>query len=1810
MLGSSILEALMNSPFFKNSTEITRSYSSKPRYWQLGLVSFFTSLTVLISQDTPLLAQITPDNTLEAEHSVVTPNAQVRGRLADLIEGGAIREANLFHSFLEFNIEEGQRVYFANPVGIETIFSRVTGNNPSAILGTLGVNGEANLFFLNPNGIIFGAKAQLDIQGSFVASTANSVVFEDGSSFSATNPEDSSLLTISVPLGLQYGQPAAVVNAGNLAVGEGENLTLAGGTVVNSGQLSAPGGTISLAAVPSQGLIHLDLTGQVSSVDLPFNNDTGEVLSAASGLATLLENAGLTEADIPIDFNLGTVAILGSVDASNPLGSGGEINVTGNRIQLLNGVINSGGVIGGEINLTSTFLENRGEIQADGERGGNLNINVTNFLDTGVLSATGNAGDGGTIQVDYQGTVIQTATALTSVTGSEKAGRIRFQGGQVFTTSGNLQAQGELGGKIQLFGERLQLLGTTVNASGNQGGGEILVGGDYQGNTVEAQNADYTLVNHATTLQADGLTVGDGGKVIVWADGETDFYGNLTARGGALTGNGGVLEVSGKGSLVFGGLADASAANGVAGELLLDPKNITIDTAVTGNSFQLFDPNPAAGNQFGENTAVLANNNIVVSSPNDDLMAQNGGAVYLFDSNTGAVLGSIYGDQPGDRFGSGEITALSNDNYVFANPEADIEAVGNAGTVILANGTTGAEIRRISGTNRNDFFGSGEITGLSNGNYVFGNPFADIGGMLNAGTVILANGITGAEINRISGANPNDLFGNRAITGLSNGNYVFANTFAEIDGVENAGTVILANGITGAEISRISGTKQTDNFGSNDITALSNGNYVFGNQEAEIGVMLDAGTVILANGTTGEEISRIYGINTNNSFGSGEITALSNGNYVFGNPADIGTVGDAGTVILANGTTGEAIRRISGTNPNDSFGSGEITALSNGNYVFGNSGANIQGVGDAGTVILADGITGEEIDRISGTNPDDRFGNREITALSNGNYVFGNLWADIGGVQNAGTVILANGTTGTEIDRISGTNPDDFFGNGDIRILSDGNYVFANPNADIGRVVDAGTVILADGTTGKEISRISGTNQNDRFGSGEITALSNGNYLVTSPAANNNAGRVDIGIANPASLTHSYFPNRNITVTPATITRITNTGTPVTLQANNDITVNQAIITNNPTGSRGALSLEAGRSILLNADIITDNGNLSLLANQPFAPGVINSQRDPGAANITMKPGTTINTGFGDVTLELDTGAGLTNNIVGTITLDNINAETLTVDSAGAILGNGILTIKGTGITSLNAGNSDIILNQNNDFRTLSINGGRTVIINDRNDINLSNSSVFGNFNVNARGDITSQDIFNPSGSITLTSTNGSINTTRGTLRTFSLGAGGAIALSAQGNITLGNLDARGVNGGGNITLTSQGRIASANSFIRSSTMSPSSDSGQAGDITIQAESVSFADTILSASTLGSGKGGTITINAAEFVELLNDSLVLTTTTGNGDAGDIEITTTQLNIFNGSQIGTATTNQGAGGTITVNASDRIRIAGTAADGVPSGLFTAALSGSTGVAGDLAIATQTLSLENGSQISARSQGEGNAGKIALTISDTFTATDSSILTATAQSAGGAIHITAADIRLWGDSDITTSVSSGGDNGGNIMITADSILAFADSDILAFARDGRGGDITLNTPIFFGFGYTPAAKGTDPATLDHNQRVDINADAAIDGIITIPDLTFIENSLIDLPDNFIDTDNLIANSCMVRADQQNGRFIITGAGNLPPRPGDLTISPYSTGTVRMIPTESTTRPWQKGDPIVESTGVYRLPDGRLVISQDCS
>ncbi|MEO0539114.1 MAG: filamentous hemagglutinin N-terminal domain-containing protein, partial [Cyanobacteria bacterium P01_A01_bin.123] len=190
-------------------------------------------------------AQITPDNTTGTQ---VQSDVEVRGLPSDLIEGGTTRNDNLFHSFQDFNVETGRGAYFANPAGILNIFSRVTGGNGSNIDGTLGVLGDANLFLLNPNGIIFGPNARLDIAGSFTASTADAFTFANGVEFSATDPQAPPLLTLSITPGVQLGQnyQGDIENAGNLEVAAGQQLTLHGMNIRHTGSLSAPGGAIGL----------------------------------------------------------------------------------------------------------------------------------------------------------------------------------------------------------------------------------------------------------------------------------------------------------------------------------------------------------------------------------------------------------------------------------------------------------------------------------------------------------------------------------------------------------------------------------------------------------------------------------------------------------------------------------------------------------------------------------------------------------------------------------------------------------------------------------------------------------------------------------------------------------------------------------------------------------------------------------------------------------------------------------------------------------------------------------------------------------------------------------------------------------------------------------------------------------------------------------------------------------------------------------------------------------------------------------------------------------------------------------------------------------------------------------------------------------------------------------------------------------------------------------------------------------------------------------------------------------------------------
>ncbi|MGB7444799.1 MAG: filamentous hemagglutinin N-terminal domain-containing protein, partial [Coleofasciculaceae cyanobacterium] len=322
--------------------------------WMAAGISAQLSLAIILSSAS-VTAQIIPDNTLGTEASRVTDSVDF-----ERIDGGAARGINLFHSFQEFNVLEEQQVYFANPTGIENILSRVTGANGSDIFGTLGVLGNANLFLINPNGIVFGPNAQLDVAGSFVGSTASGLDFPDGSNFSATNPEAPPLLTVNLTPGLQRGtQPLAEIsNAGNLEVGIGQTLALHGGDVTSTGSLTASGGTVMVLG---------DRIGLLDNAQIDVSSETGGGTVLVGGgfqgkgavpnaTRTFVDTDVQIKADALTTGDGGTVIVwadevtgfYGNISArgGTEAGNGGFVEVSGKENLIFRGNVNTSAING------------------------------------------------------------------------------------------------------------------------------------------------------------------------------------------------------------------------------------------------------------------------------------------------------------------------------------------------------------------------------------------------------------------------------------------------------------------------------------------------------------------------------------------------------------------------------------------------------------------------------------------------------------------------------------------------------------------------------------------------------------------------------------------------------------------------------------------------------------------------------------------------------------------------------------------------------------------------------------------------------------------------------------------------------------------------------------------------------------------------------------------------------------------------------------------------------------------------------------------------------------------------------------------------------------------------------------------------------------------------------------------------------------------------------------------------------------------------------------------------------------------------
>jgi len=555
---------------------------------------------------------------------------------------------NLFHSFTRFDVESGTVANFLSDPSIANILARVVGGDASRIDGLVRVSGgSSHLFLINPAGIVFGAGARLDVPGSFTATTAAGIGFDDRW-MGAVGENDYTAL-VGPPDAFAFAaDPGNIVNAGQLSVAPGESLTLLGGTVINTGRLSAPGGQITVAAVPGENVLRISQTGHLLSLEV-------RPLSPETGLETQLTPLSLPE-----------------------LLTGGDAGQAGGVTVLADG----------RVRLTGS--------------------------DTPISPAPG-----------------------------------------VVAVSGNIDASStapDSAPRVNIFGDRVGLFGATVNASAPDGGGTVRVGGDYRGGGA-VPNATHTAIDANSSIFADATAAGDGGRIVIWSDGDTQFSGQISARG---TGDGGFVEISGRVSLRIDGAVNLRGGDGV-GTLLLDPLNITIVDGEGGNDGGDFDGQSLAGDnpsEFNLSETALENlsadadiilearNNIRIEdlSDNELSLAASGGSVTFTADADGDGQGSFVMNR-GDR-----ITTQGGDLTISGINIATGDIRTRGGNLTLSARDTGQiSVGNLSTANPSGPGGNltlttaqGSIAAASletDGQFAGGNIVLDSGRQIRAGTL-------------------------------------------------------------------------------------------------------------------------------------------------------------------------------------------------------------------------------------------------------------------------------------------------------------------------------------------------------------------------------------------------------------------------------------------------------------------------------------------------------------------------------------------------------------------------------------------------------------------------------------------------------------------------------------------------------------------------------------------------------------------------------------------------------------------------------------------------------------------------------------------------------------------------------------------------------------------------------------------------------------------------------------------------------------------------------------------------------------------
>ena len=758
-------------------------------------------------------------------------------------------------------------------------------------------------------------------------------------------------------------------------------------------------------------------------------------------------------------------------------------------------------------------------------KGGSVEVLAGTIKHSGEINADALAVDEqGRVRLVANKRITTSAESIVSANGPGKGGDVHIEvvdapvgvdDSRIATISGTVEANGgSHGGEVRITAEHVQLASAEVTANGVRGGGKVRIGGEKQGGP-GLQAAENTSVSGDSRVSADALEKGEGGDVIVWSESKTDFNGYASARGGNVSGNGGFVEVSGKATLALQGSIDVGALNGRAGAVLLDPENVIIIPGSEND--EILNPTPNADDRFSSSFSILPNGNILVRNQDADVGGLvDAGEIMLFDQE-GSLLGMIEGSAANERLGSIFHSTVSNGNLVFRSPNAGADL---SGAVILFNANTGSEIGRVSGNSANeqlglnvDFFG-----GLPN-SYTVRSPLADAGGNIDAGAIIFVDELAGTEISRVTGTAAGDMLGSQNLRSTVSGNFFLPVPDADVGGVMDAGSLFLLDGTDGSFIGRIDGNNTNerlstniDSFSFSPSTLITSPLHNNGAIDAA-GAMILAADIDLGGGNI--EIGRIQGSSPNEQLGSSGFQFLSNGNVLVRSPnADVGGVIDAGSLVLLDRMTGNEIGRLNGASAGEFLSNNGFVEAPNGNYWVPSFNADPGGVTDAGTLHLVDGSTGMSIGTFDGDTVNERFSStfEQHAQLGFDKAIVRsqNHLGTRGVVGLFDSVDLGGGNI--MVGAVTGTTAGDFVGSVPLHFLGNNNYIVAAPNFDDGSAIDAGRAFVVDDATGNSILTIFGNSAGEFLGAGngiDISTLGDPDkFLVVSPGALADSGTI------------------------------------------------------------------------------------------------------------------------------------------------------------------------------------------------------------------------------------------------------------------------------------------------------------------------------------------------------------------------------------------------------------------------------------------------------------------------------------------------------------------------------------------------------------------------------------------------------------------------------------------------------------------------------------------------------------------------------